>query len=127
MQFLSAICALHCELPLLTPLSLSLSLSLFLSISLSLPSLPPSPPSLPHLPPSPLRSCRDSQIPSFLTVDQARQILATGKSINFLRQVCRDDSAIRGIESLRATFDAINGTCAASVAPTHGGCRETCK
>ncbi|KAF0304775.1 Gamma-tubulin complex component 3 [Amphibalanus amphitrite] len=51
---------------------------------------------------------RDSQIPSFLTVEQARQILATGKSINFLRQVCRDDSGIRGIESLRATFDAIN-------------------
>ena len=43
-------------------------------------------------------------------MDQARQILATGKSINFLRQVCRDDSGIRGIESLRAKFDAINGT-----------------
>ncbi|XP_037090539.1 gamma-tubulin complex component 3-like, partial [Pollicipes pollicipes] len=51
---------------------------------------------------------RESQIPSFLTNTQARRILATGKSINFLRQVCRDDSGIRGIESLRAKFDAIN-------------------
>ncbi|XP_015219935.1 gamma-tubulin complex component 3 [Lepisosteus oculatus] len=33
---------------------------------------------------------RKSMIPSFITMDQARKVLLTGKSINFLHQVCHD-------------------------------------
>ncbi|KAM9328649.1 gamma-tubulin complex component 3 [Pholidichthys leucotaenia] len=35
-------------------------------------------------------SLRKSMIPSFITMDQARKVLLTGKSINFLHQVCHD-------------------------------------
>ncbi|KAL8625039.1 hypothetical protein ACOMHN_012048 [Nucella lapillus] len=41
-------------------------------------------------------SLRKSMIPSFLTIDQARRISLTGKSINFLRQVCQDRTPIMG-------------------------------
>ncbi|XP_012278710.1 gamma-tubulin complex component 3 [Orussus abietinus] len=33
---------------------------------------------------------RDAMVPSFISKSQARQILGTGKSINFLREVCKD-------------------------------------
>ncbi|KAJ3653334.1 hypothetical protein Zmor_012591 [Zophobas morio] len=33
---------------------------------------------------------RKAMVPSFITMDQAKKILATGKSINFLRQICKD-------------------------------------
>ncbi|XP_070173338.1 gamma-tubulin complex component 3-like isoform X2 [Littorina saxatilis] len=48
-------------------------------------------------------SLRKSMIPSFLSTDQARRILLTGKSINFLRQVCQDRTAIRGRDSAMNT------------------------
>lgn len=47
-------------------------------------------------------SLRKSMIPSFLSTDQARRILLTGKSINFLRQVCQDRTSIRGREAAMA-------------------------
>ncbi|GFS13898.1 gamma-tubulin complex component [Elysia marginata] len=43
-------------------------------------------------------SLRKSMIPSFLTMAQASRILLTGKSINFLRQVCEDRTPIKGRE-----------------------------
>lgn len=39
---------------------------------------------------------RKSMVPSFIKMDQARQILLIGKSINFLRQVCKDHTPIIG-------------------------------
>ncbi|XP_071839053.1 gamma-tubulin complex component 3 homolog isoform X2 [Apostichopus japonicus] len=39
---------------------------------------------------------RKSMLPSFISMDQARQILLIGKSINFLKQVCKDNSPITG-------------------------------
>lgn len=47
-------------------------------------------------------SLRKSMIPSFLSTDQARRILLTGKSINFLRQVCQDRTPIRGRDAAMA-------------------------
>ncbi|KAL4219924.1 Gamma-tubulin complex component 3 [Mactra antiquata] len=44
-------------------------------------------------------SLRKSMIPTFITTDQARRILLTGKSINYLRQVCLDRSPIKGREA----------------------------
>lgn len=35
---------------------------------------------------------RNSMVPCFLSTAQARKILGTGKSINFLREVCKDFS-----------------------------------
>ncbi|XP_059168560.1 gamma-tubulin complex component 3 homolog [Physella acuta] len=43
-------------------------------------------------------SLRKSMIPSFITMDQASRILLTGKSINFLRQVCEDRTPTQGRE-----------------------------
>ncbi|CAC5369535.1 TUBGCP3 [Mytilus coruscus] len=43
-------------------------------------------------------SLRKSMIPNFVTTDQARRILLTGKSINYLRQVCKDTAPIKGRE-----------------------------
>ncbi|XP_038049883.1 gamma-tubulin complex component 3 homolog [Patiria miniata] len=40
-------------------------------------------------------SLRKSMIPSFITMQQARKILLIGKSINFLHQVCHDNSPIK--------------------------------
>ncbi|XP_060553963.1 gamma-tubulin complex component 3 homolog [Ruditapes philippinarum] len=44
-------------------------------------------------------SLRKSMIPTFITTDQARRILLTGKSINYLRQVCQDRSPTKSPES----------------------------
>ncbi|KAK3602163.1 hypothetical protein CHS0354_029168 [Potamilus streckersoni] len=44
-------------------------------------------------------SLRKSMIPSFINMDQARKILKTGKSINYLRQVCQDRTPIKGREA----------------------------
>ncbi|KAH9512398.1 Gamma-tubulin complex component 3 [Bulinus truncatus] len=43
-------------------------------------------------------SLRKTMIPSFITMDQASRILLTGKSINFLRQVCEDRTPTKGRE-----------------------------
>lgn len=40
-------------------------------------------------------SLNKAMIPSFITMDQARKILSSGKAINFLRQVCQDNTFIR--------------------------------
>ncbi|KAI4464425.1 gamma tubulin complex protein [Holotrichia oblita] len=47
---------------------------------------------------------RKSMIPSFITVDQANKILATGKSINFLRQICKDSEELPGRDALQKLF-----------------------
>ncbi|KAJ8683568.1 hypothetical protein QAD02_019360 [Eretmocerus hayati] len=39
---------------------------------------------------------RDSMVPSFISRSQAKKILGTGKSINFLREVCKDFSPLQG-------------------------------
>ncbi|XP_052801228.1 gamma-tubulin complex component 3 homolog isoform X1 [Mya arenaria] len=49
-------------------------------------------------------SLRKSMIPAYITTDQARRILLTGKSINFLRQVCQDRTPTPGREVAMA-FD----------------------
>lgn len=49
---------------------------------------------------------RQQMIPSFITVEQANRILATGKNINFLRQICKDDGDLPGRESLQKLFDS---------------------
>ncbi|KAH3813588.1 hypothetical protein DPMN_142049 [Dreissena polymorpha] len=52
---------------------------------------------------------RKSMIPAFITTDQARRILLTGKSINFLRQVCQDRTPTKGREVAMA-IDMSQGT-----------------
>ncbi|XP_065164565.1 gamma-tubulin complex component 3 isoform X2 [Atheta coriaria] len=47
---------------------------------------------------------RKAMIPTFITVDQANKILATGKSINFLRQICKDTAQLPGRETLQKLF-----------------------
>lgn len=47
---------------------------------------------------------RKAMIPSFITLDQASKILATGKSINFLRQICKDSEELPGRDSLQKLF-----------------------
>lgn len=47
-------------------------------------------------------SLRKSMIPTFISTDQARKILLTGKSINYLRQVCEDRSPTNGRENTHA-------------------------
>lgn len=49
-------------------------------------------------------------VPSFISMAQARKILAIGKSINFLRQVCEDHSPINGREVLKRALENSNGT-----------------
>ncbi|XP_066585040.1 gamma-tubulin complex component 3-like [Prorops nasuta] len=39
---------------------------------------------------------RNSMVPSFISKIQAKKILGTGKSINFLREVCKDFSPLQG-------------------------------
>ena len=39
---------------------------------------------------------RDSMVPSFISRSEAKKILSTGKSINFLREVCKDFSTLQG-------------------------------
>lgn len=48
-------------------------------------------------------------IPSFITVDQANKILATGKSINFLRQICKDSEELPGRDALQKLFTTASG------------------
>ncbi|KAJ1520792.1 hypothetical protein ONE63_003886 [Megalurothrips usitatus] len=48
---------------------------------------------------------RESMIPSFISMAQARKILATGKSINFLHQVCEDHSPVNSRELLRQALE----------------------
>ncbi|XP_053403084.1 gamma-tubulin complex component 3-like [Mercenaria mercenaria] len=47
-------------------------------------------------------SLRKSMIPTFITTEQAKRILLTGKSINYLRQVCQDRSPTKGREAAMA-------------------------
>ncbi|CAH0557143.1 unnamed protein product [Brassicogethes aeneus] len=47
---------------------------------------------------------RKPMVPSFITMNQANKILATGKSINFLRQICKDGGQLPGRESLQRLF-----------------------
>jgi gamma-tubulin complex component 3 len=42
---------------------------------------------------------RDAMVPSFISRSQAKKILGTGKSINFLREVCKDFSPLQGREA----------------------------
>ncbi|KAH0553598.1 gamma-tubulin complex component 3 [Cotesia glomerata] len=37
---------------------------------------------------------RDAMVPTFITKSQAKKILGTGKSINFLREVCKDSTTL---------------------------------
>ncbi len=50
-------------------------------------------------------SIREEMIPSFLTLAWVRKILATGKSINFLHEVCHDTSPISGRDLVKASLD----------------------
>ena len=44
-------------------------------------------------------------IPKFLTLSWVKKILATGKSINFLHEVCHDNSPISGRDVVKASLD----------------------
>lgn len=48
---------------------------------------------------------REAMLPSFVVRDLANQIMVTGKSVNFLREVCGDDSAVKGRDELRVCFE----------------------
>ena len=52
-------------------------------------------------------SIRDSMIPKFLSLSWVKKILATGKSINFLREVCQDTSDISGRDVVKANLDSM--------------------
>lgn len=43
---------------------------------------------------------RRAQLPSFVAAELANMVLVTGKSVNFLREVCRDQTPVRGREEL---------------------------
>ncbi|KAK4880318.1 hypothetical protein RN001_008464 [Aquatica leii] len=45
-------------------------------------------------------------VPSFISMEQAKKILATGKNINFLRQICKDSNQLPGREALQKLFTA---------------------
>ncbi|XP_018331578.1 gamma-tubulin complex component 3 [Agrilus planipennis] len=47
---------------------------------------------------------KKQMVPTFISMDQAKKILATGKSINFLRQICQDNEQIPGREALQKLF-----------------------
>ncbi|XP_049782723.1 gamma-tubulin complex component 3-like [Schistocerca cancellata] len=49
---------------------------------------------------------QESLVPSFISREQACKILATGKSINFLREVCQDHGPIKGRAALRRTLES---------------------
>lgn len=49
-------------------------------------------------------SVRRSMIPKFMALSLSKKILATGKNINFLRSVCKDDSCIPGRESVMTSL-----------------------
>ncbi len=50
-------------------------------------------------------SVREEMIPKFLTLAWVRKIMATGKSINFLHEVCHDSSPITGRDVVKAMLD----------------------
>lgn len=47
---------------------------------------------------------RKSMVPSFISMKQATRILASGKSINFLKQICKDGGQLPGREALQKLF-----------------------
>lgn len=49
-------------------------------------------------------------VPSFITMAEARKILVTGKSINFLREICQDMTSSSERETMLRTFETIDGT-----------------
>lgn len=48
-------------------------------------------------------------VPSFITMSEAKKILATGKSINFLRQICKDGDQLPGREAFQKLFTTTTG------------------
>lgn len=46
-----------------------------------------------------------SRLPTFISHNLAKKILTSGKSINFLREVCEDKSPIKGREELKQCFE----------------------
>lgn len=48
---------------------------------------------------------RESMLPSFISRELANKILVTGKSINFLREVCEDKTPVKGKEELKKCFE----------------------
>jgi gamma-tubulin complex component 3 len=46
-----------------------------------------------------------SMVPSFIPLAQANKILATGKSINFLREICHDHTPVKGREELKHALE----------------------
>ncbi|XP_054706621.1 gamma-tubulin complex component 3-like [Uloborus diversus] len=53
-------------------------------------------------------SLNKAMIPSFITMDQARKILSTGKAINFLRRVCQDNSFARDEKRRTKSIELMN-------------------
>jgi gamma-tubulin complex component 3 len=55
-------------------------------------------------------------VPSFIPLTQAKKILATGKSINFLREICQDHTPVKGREELKHALESTSGkfTCSLS-------------
>ncbi|KAG8452117.1 hypothetical protein GDO86_004057 [Hymenochirus boettgeri] len=49
---------------------------------------------------------RKSMIPSFITMDQSRKVLLIGKSINFLHQVCHDQTPTAKMMAVGKTTDS---------------------
>ncbi|KAJ4428063.1 hypothetical protein ANN_24077 [Periplaneta americana] len=47
----------------------------------------------------------ESMVPSFIPLAQAKKILATGKSINFLREICQDHTPVKGRELLKHALE----------------------
>ena len=52
-------------------------------------------------------SIRNSMIPKFLGLAWVKKVLATGKSINFLHEVCHDNSPISGRDVVKESLDKI--------------------
>lgn len=48
-------------------------------------------------------------VPSFIPLAQAKKILATGKSINFLREICQDHTPVKGREELKHALECTSG------------------
>ncbi|KAM4700413.1 gamma-tubulin complex component 3 isoform 2-T2 [Discoglossus pictus] len=51
-------------------------------------------------------SLRKSMIPSFITMDQSRKVLLIGKSINFLHQVCHDQTPTAKMMAVAKTTES---------------------
>jgi gamma-tubulin complex component 3 len=48
-------------------------------------------------------------VPSFIPLAQAKKIFATGKGINFLREICQDHTPVKGREELKHALECANG------------------